>query len=109
MFKEISLLEYLVFKVHPLILQNLISLLECIKTQIKMHSGRLEAFREGRGIQGGKRHSRREEAFREARGIQVEKLDEQTLIFISRYFEGEGILGQKMLKEIMSFKISYLC
>ena len=90
MFKEISLLEYLVFKVHPLILQNLISLLECIKTQIKMHSGR-------------------EEAFREARGIQVEKLDEQTLIFISRYFEGEGILGQKMLKEIMSFKISYLC
>ena len=68
-----------------------------------------DAFWEGRGIQGGKRHSRREEAFREARGIQVEKLHEQTLIFISRYFEGEGILGQKKLKEIMSFKISYLC
>ena len=35
-----------------------------------MHSRREEAFKEGRGMQGGKRYQRREDAFKEGRGIQ---------------------------------------
>ena len=50
---------------------------------LKRHLGREEAFKEGKGIQGGKRHTRRDDAFKEGRRSQRGNFWGQTNIFLS--------------------------